>query len=177
MDLGFTFRLCISAGAYLDLGCGWMLFRDGRASGPLMEEASQVSSPKKAPGGCSPDWGKRERSHNFLQKHCLDLKADTKESAPAHKASPAQHCSALVWQPGHLCGCQQHHHCAWPTLEGESPPGLVQPLIAPSRHRQGWRLSHTPPAYSPLLGLTHTAPCATHTEHFWDHFRESQWMS
>lgn len=171
----WTWDLCLGC-AFL-LGLIWTLDVDECSSGmgglqdPSWRRPPRSAPPKRHPGGAALTEA-RGSDPTISFKSTVLIQKQTWRKA----LLPTKHCSALVWQPGHLCGCQQHHHCAWPTLEGESPSGLVQSLIAPSRHRQGWRLSHTPPAYSPLLGLTHTAPRATHTEHFWDHFRESQWM-
>lgn len=117
MGLGFMFRLCISAGAHPALGCGWVLLRDGRVSGPLLQEISKVSSPQKAPGGVQPCLGQGGVIPQFPSQALSWSKSRREGKSSCLQSQP---CSAQVWQAGHLCGGQQHHNCTWPILEGKS---------------------------------------------------------
>lgn len=124
-----------------------------------------------------PDQGRRERFHNLLQKRHLDPKPNMKESAPTYKANPAQHCSAQMMGelPPWMSAAPSSVFIPGPLWREQSPTGPKQPrggrhfspLIAPSRCALGQRVSHAPPACSPMLGLSCSPTChPQYTEHF-----------
>lgn len=76
------------------------------------------------------------------------------KSTPAYGAKPAQ-----VQLESHLHRCWQHTSL-WSSSTPPAPGCQhFAPLIAPSRHEPGWRISQASSTRAPML--RHAAPCAT----------------